>query len=149
MYNGSTQLLTTRSMTGMLALSIWAVLLATAPGCGSGSGTLLPEPEVVSTLPADGAMGVPPGAVVSAEFNQQMNLSTVNDATFVLGDSSGTLVPGRVAYDSATFTATFTPDLPLAPNATYTAGISSGVANVADTPLANDVSWTFTTGTSS
>ena len=98
-------------------------------------------------LPADGAMDIALGVVVSAAFNQQMNLSTVNEATFVLGDASGTLVAGSVAYDTVTFTATFTPDLPLAPNATYTAGISSGIANVADTPLASDVSWTFTTGT--
>lgn len=134
--------------TGALAASIGTILLATAPGCGSDSGTSLPEPAVDSTVPADGAIDVSLGIVVSAAFNQQMNLSTVNQATFVLGDPSGTLVPGSVAYDSASFTATFTPDAPLAPNATYTAGLSSGIANIADTPLPSDFTWVFTTGTS-
>jgi Bacterial Ig-like domain len=125
----------------------WAIVLATAVGCGSGSGTALPVPAVVSTTPADNAAGVNLGVVLSATFNQQMNLSTINTATFVLSDPSGTLVSGAVAYDSVKFVATFTPDAPLTPNTTYMAGISSGVANAANTPLPADFTWSFTTGT--
>jgi len=62
-------------------------------------------------------------------------LSTVNSSTFVLSDPSGALVPGAVAYNSANFTATFTPGAPLAPNTKYMVGISSGVTNIADTPV--------------
>ena len=126
---------------------VGATLLATAVGCGSGSGTVLPIPAVVSTVPADGATEVSVDVIVAATFNQQMNLSTVNESTVVLSGPDGTLVAGTVAYDSANFAATFTPDSPLASNTTYTAGISSGVANVADTPLPSDFTWTFTTQT--
>jgi hypothetical protein len=130
-----------------LAAVAGAVLIAMLPGCGSGSGTRLPLPAVVSTVPADAATGVHLSAAISATFNQQMNQSTVNDATFVLSDPAGALVEGAVAYDSASFTATFTPDAPLAPNTVYMAGISSGVTNLANTPLPADFTWSFTTGT--
>jgi len=121
-----------------LLAAMAAVMLAALTGCGSGSGTRLPVLAIVSTAPADTATGVHLGATISATFNQQMNQSTVNDSTFVLSDPSGALVVGSVTYDSASFTATFTPLAPLAPNTVYMAGISSGVTNIADTPLPND-----------
>ena len=129
-----------------LRAALAGAIMVTMAGCGSGSGTSLPVPAVVSTVPADGASGVHLGAVISATFNQQMNLSTVNGSTFVLSDPSGALVPGAVAYNSANFTATFTPGAPLAPNTKYMVGISSGVTNIADTPLPGDFTWSFTTG---
>ncbi len=132
-------------MARTLALVIIASLFAGGSGCSSGSGTSLPPPEIVSMQPADGAVDVLPDVIITATFNQQMNLTTVNDATFVLGDAEGMLVAGEVTYDSLTFTATFTPDAPLDPDVAYTAGISGGVANVANTSLGSDVSWTFTT----
>jgi hypothetical protein len=131
----------------LLAALAGAFMLAALPGCGSGSGTRLPVPAVVSTAPADAATGVHLGATISATFNQQMNGTTVNDSTFVLSDPSGALVAGSVTYDSASFIATFTPLAPLAPNTVYMAGISSGVTNIADAPLPNDFTWSFTTGT--
>jgi hypothetical protein len=130
-----------------LLAAMAAIMLAALTGCGSGSGTRLPVPAVVSTAPADAATGVHLGATISATFNQQMNQSTVNDSTFVLSDPSGALVAGSVTYDSASFTATFTPHAQLAPNTVYMAGISSGVTNIADTPLPKDFTWSFTTGT--
>lgn len=129
-----------------LLVAVAAIMLVTLPGCGSGSGTRLAVPAVVSTLPADTATGVHLDAVISAVFNQQMNQSTVNDSTFVLSDPSGALVAGSVSYDSASFTATFTPNAPLAPDTMYMAGISSGITSIADTPLPEDFTWSFTTG---
>ncbi len=130
----------------LLAAGAIAVTLVVPVGCGSNSGTSLPNPEVVSTVPEADAAGVGLGTIVAATFNQQMNLSTVNESTFVLGDPSGALVTGTVAYDVTTFTATFTADAPLAPNTMYTAGISVAVTNIADTTLPEDFTWTFTTG---
>ncbi|HEV3115218.1 MAG TPA: Ig-like domain-containing protein [Candidatus Binataceae bacterium] len=124
-----------------------ALMLAMAAGCGSGSGTSLPIPAIVAMMPADGSTGVHLNTTVSATFNQQMNQSTINSSTFSLSDPTGAVLPGEISYDASTFTATFTPAAPLAPNTTYTAAISGGVANVANTTLGTDVSWTFTTGT--
>jgi hypothetical protein len=132
-------------MARTLPLVIVCIAFAGASACSSGSGTSLPPPEVVAMQPGGGAVDVSPDVIITATFNQQMNLTTVNDATFVLGDADGMLVAGEVTYDSATFTATLTPDAPLDPDVTYTAGISGGVANIANTPLGSDVSWTFTT----
>lgn len=122
-----------------------ALMLAIAAGCGSGSGTSLPIPEIVAMVPADGATGVSLNITIAATFNQQMNQSTINASTFSLSDPTGAVLPGEIGYDAGTFTATFTPAAPLAPNTTYTAAISGGVANVANTTLGKDVTWTFTT----
>ena len=122
-------------------------MLAMTAGCGSGSGTSLPVVAIASMVPADGATDVHLGATVSATFNQQMNQSTINSSTFSLSDPSGAILPGAIAYNSFNFTATFIPDSPLMPNTTYTAAISGGVANVANSTLGTDVTWSFTTGT--
>ncbi len=61
-------------------------------------------------------------------------------------------VPAVVAYNSATNTATLTPDSPLSNNTTYTAVVSGGpggVSDLAGNELASDDSWSFTTAVSS
>lgn len=123
------------------------LMLAMTAGCGSGSGTSLPMVAIASMVPADGAIDVHLSAAVSATFNQQMNQSTINSATFSLSDPTGAIVAGAIAYDSFNFTATFSPDSPLMPNTIYTAAISGGVANVANSTLGTDLTWSFTTGT--
>ena len=50
---------------------------------------------------------------------------------------------GGVSYSGVT--ATFTPDAQLASSAIYTATITTGVEDKSGNPLANDVSWLFTT----
>jgi hypothetical protein len=127
-------------------LFAFALLLAIAPGCGSGSGTSLPVLAIVAMTPADGATGINLSTTVAATFNQQMNQSTINDSTFSLSDPTGALVPGEIAYNATTFTATLSPAAPLVPDTTYTAAVSGGVANVANTTLGNDVTWSFSTG---
>jgi len=123
-----------------------ALMLAYAAGCGSGSGTSLPHPAVVSTVPADSATGVSLNTTISATFNQQMNLSTINSSTFVVSDPSHRVLAGSLAYNAFSFTATFTPAAPLAPSTTFTASISGGVASVANATLGVDFTWNFTTG---
>ena len=123
------------------------LMLAVAAGCGSGSGTSLPILAVVSMVPADSSTGVHLSATVSATFNQQMNQSTFNPSTFSLSDPTGAILSGTITYNAFKFTATFTPSSSLAPNTTYMAAISGGVANVANSTLGADVTWSFTTGT--
>jgi hypothetical protein len=132
-------------MKDSLAVALTALMFAYVAGCGSGSGTSLQHPAVVSTMPASGATGVSVNTTISATFNQQMNLSTINSSTFVVSDPSGNILAGSIAYNALSFTATFTPAAPLGPSTMYTASISGGVANVANTTLGVDFTWAFTT----
>jgi Bacterial Ig-like domain len=129
-----------------LLAAMAAVMLAALPGCGSGSGTQLPVPAVVSTVPVDAAAGVHLDAAISAAFNQEMNSSTVNDSTFVLSDPSGALVVGLVTYDSASFTATFTPR-PAGPQYRVHGRHLIGSHEHRRHALAKGLYWSFSTGT--
>ncbi len=100
-------------------------------------------PTVILTDPLDLASGVPNSIVVSAEFSEEMNSSTINTITFTLMDGM-TPVPGDVSYSGTT--ATFTPTNFLSSNITYTATITTGAENLLGSTLADDHVWTFTTG---
>jgi hypothetical protein len=69
--------------------------------------------------------------------------------TFVLRNSSNTVVSAAVTYDAANRVATLTPSQTLAPSTTYTvtvSGGSGGVKDLAGNALARDYIWSFTTG---
>ena len=105
-------------------------------------------PAVTSTSPTSGASGVSTTPAVSAIFNVAVNPATVTNATFRLLDASNNPVAASVAYNTSNLTATLTPSPALAPGATYRAvitGGSNGVKDTSGTPMASDVSWTFTT----
>jgi hypothetical protein len=90
----------------------------------------------------------PEMAVVSAAFSQAMNPATINPSTFTLTGPGEASVAGAVTYVAATQTATFTPTVSLAPSTTFTATITTGVANTLGNPLTAEKAWTFTTSTS-
>jgi hypothetical protein len=87
--------------------------------------------------PVDGQTSVPPGAGVSAVFNEAVQGGSVQ---FSLTPS----VTGSVTYDSTTRTATFQPSSALAWNTTYTVRVS-GAKDVAGNTMASAVTWSFTT----
>jgi hypothetical protein len=101
-------------------------------------------PIVSSTIPLNGALGVPLRQVISATFNEEMNPTTINDATFIVTEANGTAVAGTVTYSGTT--ATFTPSSFLKPNTTYTGRIKTGVKDVMGNALQTDYVWTFSTG---
>ena len=100
-------------------------------------------PIVSSTIPLNGALGVRLRQVISATFNEEMNPTTINDATFIVTEANGTAVAGTVTYSGTT--ATFTPSSFLKPNTTYTGRIKTGVKDVMGNALQTDYVWTFTT----
>jgi Ice-binding-like/Bacterial Ig-like domain len=125
---------------------VWILaLLATGVigGCGREQTPAVP-PMVVSTVPALGATGVAFNAVITATFNETMNPATITTSTFTLTGPGGVMVAGTVAGSG--LTATFTPTLPLAPSATYTAMISTGAQSNLGFPLATNFMWSFMTG---
>jgi hypothetical protein len=99
-------------------------------------------PVVISTIPTNGATNVPISQLISVTFNEEMNLSTINEATITIKDGSS--VQGGITYQGTT--ATFTPNSPLTPNTTYTGRVTTGVKDITGNALQTDYIWTFSTG---
>jgi hypothetical protein len=102
------------------------------------------EPTVVSTVPANFATGFPSNSKISATFSEAMNPSTITTATFTLMQGT-TAVLGTVTYSGVT--AIFTPTSDLALSTAYNATITTGAKDLTGNSLANNRTWTFTTGT--
>lgn len=100
-------------------------------------------PMVISTDPANNATGVALNKTVTATFNMAMDPLTINGTTFTVMQGANT-VAGTVSYIGST--ASFNSTVPFTANTVYTATITTGAKNLAGTPLANNYTWTFTTG---
>jgi hypothetical protein len=126
---------------------IWipAFLLAVlVGGCGREQ-TGFVAPSVISTNPANLATGVPVTQTVTATFNNAMNPTTINTATFIVAGPGGAAIMGAVTYSGTT--ATFTPAANLLPSTKYSGTITTGVKDPAGNAPAINFVWTFTTGT--
>ncbi|GAB1540803.1 hypothetical protein NUACC21_34720 [Scytonema sp. NUACC21] len=111
-------------------------------------------PSVSATTPNNSATGVSTSTAVTATFSEGMDAGTINTSTFELYDANNTLVSATVTYDATTRTATLTPSSQLATSTTYTARIKGGstdprVKDQAGNALAQNYTWSFTTGTAS
>jgi len=137
-----------------LLATLGVILVVLVSGCKKD--TYLPKvgvcPLVVSTIPINGAVGVPLNQVVSATFNEAMNPATINassitlTATMNIAGTKAALVPiaGKVTYSG--MTATFTPSTPLVSNTTYTGRVTTGAKDQMGNALQEDYVWTFNTG---
>jgi len=106
-------------------------------------------PIVLSVAPTANQTNVPTDTTVRATFSQPMQASSISTSTFTLRSAAGP-VAGTVTYNATTRTATFTPTQLLAASTLYTArlvGGAGGVKSGAGVPLAQDFTWSFTTGT--
>jgi hypothetical protein len=97
-------------------------------------------PTVTARTPAAGATGVPTNTTVTATFSEPVQSGTV---ALTLQGPGGAAVPGGLAYDGASRTATFTPSAVLAASTGYTATVS-GARDVAGNPM-TATAWSFTT----
>ncbi len=100
-------------------------------------------PKVISTSPSDTASGISLITKVDATFNEVMNASTLNTATFTVQRGT-TGIAGVVTYTGST--ATFTPTANLAPNTSYTGTIVAGVKDPSGNAMIADYVWSFKTG---
>ncbi|MEQ1933227.1 MAG: Ig-like domain-containing protein [Fimbriimonadaceae bacterium] len=101
-------------------------------------------PTVVSTVPTNNASNVSQNANLTATFSEAMQAATISTSTFRLQGPSGA-IGGTVSY--LIKVATFNPTSKLAPNATYTATVTTGVKDLSGNSMANTKSWTFKTAT--
>lgn len=102
------------------------------------------QPKVLTTSPTSNETGVVLNKVISATFNMPMNPSTISQTTFLVKQGT-TPILGTVTYVGNS--AYFTPNSNLSTNLVYTATITTGAKNTANTALAADYIWSFTTGT--
>src|SRR2546426_506432 len=103
------------------------------------------RPTVSSTVPANGAGAVAINQTINATFSKAMNPLTINTASLRVTGPGGTAVTGTVGYDVTSKIATLTPASTLAPNAVYTATITTGARDLAGNALAANFVWSFTT----
>ena len=104
-------------------------------------------PQVTSTIPANGATGVPLNQKISATFSESMNSATITMATFTVTGPGTTAVAGVVTYVAASNTAIFTPTANLTASTVYIATITNVAKSALGSPLAANYVWKFTTGT--
>jgi hypothetical protein len=107
--------------------------------------TISPPLAVISTIPVNGATGVPVSQVLSATFNESMNCTTLKSpaTAFTVTGPSSTPVAGTVSCSGDV--ATFTPGVALTVNTLYTATINTTAKDLANVALASKFAWSFLT----
>lgn len=133
-------------------LSMLFVLTVFVAGCGNDDAALIEEndtistiPTVLSTAPFQDDSNVSLNTNITAFFNKELNTSTVNETTFTLTNSTGT-VAGTVGYANKAMIFNPTADLS---SGLHTATITTGVTDSEGNALATDYIWSFTTGADS
>jgi hypothetical protein len=127
-------------------LSIFAILfIALISGCATDDFNEVIGicPVVSSTVPANGASGVPLNQIISVTFNKEMNPATINTSSIII-TVAGVVIPGTISYSGNT--ATFSPTSRLAANTLHTGRVTTVVKDLAGNALQTDYIWTFTTG---
>ena len=99
-------------------------------------------PTVQSVSPQDGANDIALNAILSVTFDESIDPTTLNSASFKLKEGATVLsavvnVTGR--------SAALSPTSPLHEGTLYTAKVTTGVTDMAGNRLASGYSWSFTT----
>jgi uncharacterized repeat protein (TIGR03803 family) len=128
-------------------LAISAVL----SGCGAtmtmSTGTSAPGTGAAPTVIAVGVQtnGVAPNRWQYVQFDEAMSSSTISNQTFVVTDSAGRPVSGRVIYYEDFRVAGFEPNPALQDDANYVATITTGVTSVEGVHLGAPYTYSFIT----
>lgn len=103
---------------------------------------LLPVPTIELTAPVNMATNVALNQVITADFSEAMQASTITETSFLVS-LNGNPVTGNVTYTG--LRASFTPDSPLLAGSTYSATITTAATSMLDKSLASNFLWSFTT----
>ena len=127
-----------------------SLLLICGAGCDTSStravNPALIVPTAIAAAPPNADGGACPNTVVTVTFSKAMMLATIDGATFTLTGPGLAAMTGVVSYDAPSDTATFTPSISLALSAIYTATVTTGAQDTYGNALANNFTWSFTTG---
>ena len=122
-----------------------AAAAASAAATKQASGEKVP-PQVLNTLPADGATEVPVTSLVSATFSEPMSSPTINTNTYTVKKADDTTpITGIVSLSSDGKTAIFNSTQDFSPNTEYVAAIDIGAEDLAGNVLVSAKRWSFTT----
>ncbi len=111
----------------------------------TGFGPETQGPQLQGLSPQNKATGAPLNSLVVAQFNEP--ISVISATTGLQLQQGGTPIPGAVALSNGNTLLTFTPSAALQPSTVYTVAVTNGITDVAENPLMNPGSFTFTTGT--
>ncbi len=162
-YNGPNTVVTLTSSAALAPYSTYYVYIGTgirsvsgnplysaySGGSFSTSGSAdTTAPQVTRTNPADGVTDAAVNTAVSVEFNEPMEPSTLNPASFLVS-AGGVNLTGRVGVTSGIYgyntVAYFVPDQLLPGNTTITVMITSAAKDAAGNALTQPYGSTFTT----
>lgn len=101
-------------------------------------------PTSVGVSPANGATGLPLNSVIVLQFDEPLNIFSVLTGLHVQAGSVEVL--GAIALSDGDKRVTFTPQAPLLANTVYSIGTTAAITDVADKPMVNPGTTTFTTG---
>ena len=116
-------------------------------GCADKNGIIpgAAAPTVTSTVPANLDTGVQINRRITATFSEVMDpATTITPAAFKVTGPLATAITGTITY--AGQTAVFTPSSALSANSLYTATITTAVKSQAGIAMAENFTWSFTTG---
>lgn len=108
-----------------------------------GPDTTAPQVSVVS--PSNIATGITLNPVVTASFNEDIDISTVNSSSFQLKDVNNNIIPATI--NATIGQITLTPTIALQNSTLYIATVKGGASGVKDTAgnvLQTDFTWSFT-----
>ena len=109
-------------------------------------------PFVLSTFPADGAVGISPdpnpiatdplqySPAITAAMSEPLDPASLTDSSLVVEGLTGT-----VSYDGVTKTLSFIPGVAITAPKTYTAKVMPGVRDLAGNAMQSEHEWTFST----
>ncbi|MGE0073754.1 MAG: ice-binding family protein [Sphaerochaetaceae bacterium] len=112
-------------------------------GCDSNIGSQ-GAPVVESTSPMHRSTGTAITSEITATFNESMDPTTITAETFTVS-KAGDNISGTVAFDAPTMTVTFTPAANLENSTEYLATLTTGVKDLAGTPMTEEKEWDFIT----
>lgn len=106
-------------------------------------------PTVSSVSPVNGATAIITTTSVTATFNEAIDPATLTGITFQLKDAGNNVVAAGVNVNASPNQIILTPSAALTASTVYTVTITSGVSGIKDlagNALADDYTWSFTTG---
>ncbi len=111
----------------------------------TGPFTIDNPPQIAFVSPSDGATGVGIETSIVVGFRDAMDPASITASTFIVTGGPFGAVTGAITYDSAAREATFTPAVPLAYDAVYTATLTPGARDASGEAMPVATTWTFTT----
>ncbi len=100
-------------------------------------------PPSVDTISPENNASVASASVVTAQFSESLDPSTVSNSTVLVKDASGNAVGIVVGYNEANRSILFIPASPFKSGATYTATLSPNITDRAGNHLTTGYTWSF------